>query len=1464
MSSGSAPNLDQSSSQQGYSAVFLSPLSRRTVLSINGDRDANSSPPEPPVRDSSSLKYIKYGPGHEKFPSWPVPAASETSSRPTTGGYSTRSKSWTDNTSYPKEKVVTYTRPYMKRQHSQYTQQKLKTVMERCEKIPAETFEAHHNENIPNHLYIPNVEHDAQLTGSIDYNLPSPPERDYSKRSPTHKEMEDYTNAYHENLRFRFEHSTNRLTEKGLEELMEYNKTQEESAYSSMYDNNEDGMITHIHHQKQVSYAQSEGYHSYVSSTDSTSTPFLDRLRRDSHALVSQQPSSATWGEESSSRREGRDSVVTTSSGSASSSDTLKWHGSMSDVSVANSSCTYLADQSNASSQQLIVHSARVQTPQRHRSESVLYMSGFVHNPHEDKKAKHRKEGPRSSVNKLKLFPVETSLDQDTVGEHESNISNNRINNSSKNRLSLSLQSPISVASRTIEFEKQKYSYLDPHKKHRVPDPTLKAIQKKALLSFYERHQQNGDYSKVQYGSEPQLPSQQTSSKGAPLKIKVAHSLRRASSINSYSARNSRRNSLVSSADLHTAEYKENGRSSLGYQHSSNSCSSLKSADLLGPVIIGSSISIDDYASRKPPDRPPKNPNLRTVFPDLFNDQRVPSPDLPPPSPPAVLEDEVFDNDDPLPPPPPECGSGFQGDIPESNQKDSIISTRKQIPEPQVQKSSNSFNNVILNQNIGIPERSIPYSLIKTKPSEHIIQQVRIKPNPLLLQEMQRKKSQSLGIPREYSGFSSNMGMKVLSSKTSKDDSPPPLQPRQLRIYRSMRGEMTHEHRTRLSPPKEVVGEGRLPLQNRSKGSYLTTRTEKDGISSDTGTYKRALSPSDHFDPSQVFNDGGNAKSRELIWPQRRQSKDELKTNNNAVLSNSSKRTSPKDLVNCNNSNCDSDVVNNWVLRPTVLPDVLPANAKMKPRSSLSPHELPVKLKFSSFEENKLNSKIKSPPPPLKINPSQSSLKSAIQRSSPVRTMDLSLTTSLQSSVSTTSSLASLRNTSTISESQNRSFNGQQCRSVNSVTSMKSPIMETNPSPIKESTHKFTSTLCSSPLTKSYLSSPVNQISTPVPLESDNDISGSISPSGSKMAVNGSSDIEGLLVQKTEVVLRINSATNDASSQTEKDELPTAPSPPRKDVDEEVDYEKLSQDFVSQLPTTSILKTLLVPKPDHKKPREYVQDLFKVDASLRSRAIFSTADNASKKDDGGSPATGPSADVTVLDKKLSLPSSTSAHDAASSLPCSSMYFTTSEPKAKFLTMFCQDMNQTNGVKDTKDLHRQKEELVNRLSRKLDVLRGEALIVSEECKVNEELGVTVGNSINQVASPQEVYKFRLHVEEVGKITSLLLGLSGRLARAENALMNIEDDHPEKSILESKWNKLQDQLEEAKNLKESIDKRSVNVSNILYKYLSTEEYADYDHFINMKAKLIMDSKEIQDKIKLGEEQLAALRDTLIVTD
>lgn len=84
----------------------------------------------------------------------------------------------------------------------------------------------------------------------------------------------------------------------------------------------------------------------------------------------------------------------------------------------------------------------------------------------------------------------------------------------------------------------------------------------------------------------------------------------------------------------------------------------------------------------------------------------------------------------------------------------------------------------------------------------------------------------------------------------------------------------------------------------------------------------------------------------------------------------------------------------------------------------------------------------------------------------------------------------------------------------------------------------------------------------------------------------------------------------------------------------------------------------------------------------------------------------------------------------------------------------------------------------RLDRKLAVLRAEQEAVSEEGEMNETLGGRVASTISSVARPAEASKYRLHVEEVGKITSLLLGLSGRLARAENALYGMPEDHAER--------------------------------------------------------------------------------------
>lgn len=126
MPSRSTPNLQQPLRDNNNKTTIYSYLQNQNDHNkFVNVRDDDSPPPAPPVRDSSSLKSIKYGPGHEKFPSWPVPAAAETPQAlrgPPNGG-SHRSKSWTDHTNYPKEKVITYTRPYMKRQHSAYMQQ---------------------------------------------------------------------------------------------------------------------------------------------------------------------------------------------------------------------------------------------------------------------------------------------------------------------------------------------------------------------------------------------------------------------------------------------------------------------------------------------------------------------------------------------------------------------------------------------------------------------------------------------------------------------------------------------------------------------------------------------------------------------------------------------------------------------------------------------------------------------------------------------------------------------------------------------------------------------------------------------------------------------------------------------------------------------------------------------------------------------------------------------------------------------------------------------------------------------------------------------------------------------------------------------------------------------------------------------------------------------------------------------
>ena len=73
----------------------------------------------------------------------------------------------------------------------------------------------------------------------------------------------------------------------------------------------------------------------------------------------------------------------------------------------------------------------------------------------------------------------------------------------------------------------------------------------------------------------------------------------------------------------------------------------LTNISIVGPVIVGPTISIDDWV----PERPPKN---ATLLNQIYPDTRAVSPELPPPPLPSKPSesDVVMLSDEPLPPPP--------------------------------------------------------------------------------------------------------------------------------------------------------------------------------------------------------------------------------------------------------------------------------------------------------------------------------------------------------------------------------------------------------------------------------------------------------------------------------------------------------------------------------------------------------------------------------------------------------------------------------------------------------------------------------------------------------------------------------------------------------------------------------------------------------------------------------------------
>ncbi|XP_072562775.1 protein Shroom4 isoform X1 [Paramormyrops kingsleyae] len=209
------------------------------------------------------------------------------------------------------------------------------------------------------------------------------------------------------------------------------------------------------------------------------------------------------------------------------------------------------------------------------------------------------------------------------------------------------------------------------------------------------------------------------------------------------------------------------------------------------------------------------------------------------------------------------------------------------------------------------------------------------------------------------------------------------------------------------------------------------------------------------------------------------------------------------------------------------------------------------------------------------------------------------------------------------------------------------------------------------------------------------------------------------------------------------------------------------------------------------------------------------------------------------------------------------YYGTSAAKAQLLTKM---KEQTSFGEDEEDHELSyKKQLIESLEKKLDVLREAQQGLREDIQANYQLGEEVEALVLAVCKPGEVDKYRMFIGDLDMVVSLLLSLSGRLLRVESNLESLGADcgPQERLSLLQKKQQLLGQLGEAQELKEHVERREQAVCRALGRSLAPEQLRDYSHFVKMKAALLVEQRQLEDKIRLGEEQLCGLRESVALS-
>ncbi|XP_068954343.1 protein Shroom3 [Petaurus breviceps papuanus] len=208
------------------------------------------------------------------------------------------------------------------------------------------------------------------------------------------------------------------------------------------------------------------------------------------------------------------------------------------------------------------------------------------------------------------------------------------------------------------------------------------------------------------------------------------------------------------------------------------------------------------------------------------------------------------------------------------------------------------------------------------------------------------------------------------------------------------------------------------------------------------------------------------------------------------------------------------------------------------------------------------------------------------------------------------------------------------------------------------------------------------------------------------------------------------------------------------------------------------------------------------------------------------------------------------------------YYSVSAPKAELLNKLKSMPVEGREDDDRLDINEKKAKLIGSLKLKLESLKEAKESLLMDIKLNNALGEDVEVLISKLCKPNEFDKYKMFIGDLDKVVNLLLSLSGRLARVENVLSGLGEDadSEERSSLNEKKKVLAGQHEDARELKENLDRRERVVLDILANYLTKEQLQDYQHFVKMKSTLLIEQRKLDDKIKLGQEQLSCLLESL----